>query len=66
MQSIMDRVFGRDWKTTLSGCLFAAGSALSLAVPAGEWHVVGQVAAAVGGSLGLMAAKDGRKREVVK
>ncbi len=63
MQSIMDRVFGRDWKTTLSGCILAAGSALAISVPAGEWHVVGQVAAAVGGSLGLMAAKDGRKRD---
>ena len=66
MQSIMDRVFGRDWKTTLSGCLLAAGSALAIAVPDGQWHVVGQVAAAVGGSLGLVAAKDGRKREVAK
>ena len=63
MQSLMDKCFGRDWKTTLSGCLFAAGSALALAVPAGQWHVIGQVAAAVGGSLGLVSAKDSRKQE---
>lgn len=61
MQSIMDRCFGRDWKTTLSGCLAGAGSALVIAVPAGQWHVIGQVAAAVGVSMGLMAAKDSHR-----
>jgi hypothetical protein len=59
----MDKCFGRDWKTTLCGCLFAAGSTLALAVPSGQWHVIGQVAAAVGGSLGLGAAKDSRRQE---
>lgn len=66
MQSVMDKWLGKDWKTTLSGCVAAAGSALALAVPAGGWHVVGQVAAAAGVSLGLVAAQDSRKKEAAK
>ena len=57
MQSIMDRFLGPHWRTTMGGCLAAAGGVLA-ASTTGRWQVAGQVASAVGIALVGLAASD--------
>ena len=73
MQSIMDRLIGVNWRTTLGGVLMAAGSPLAVGTT-GRWQMAGTIMLSVGGFLcGAMArdravsAEDMRaRREVSK
>ncbi len=57
LQSLMERIFGLNWKTTLGGTLSAAGGVLATQT-AGTWRIVGGVLLAVGLAWTGAASRD--------
>lgn len=57
--SIMDKLLGLNWRTTMGGTLAAAGGVLVASAPTGsKWQVAGQIMAAVGAAWLGFAARD--------
>ena len=57
-QSIMERLLGLNWRTTLGAAFTAGGLALAASVQSGKWHTIGLVAAAIGGAWTGINARD--------
>lgn len=57
-QSIMDKLLGLNWRTTIGGAMAAAGGVLAASAPAGRWQVAGQVIGAVGVAWLGLASRD--------
>ena len=57
-QSIMERLLGLNWRTTIGGAMAAAGGVMAASCPPGKWQVAGQVIGAVGVAWLGLASRD--------
>ena len=57
-ESIIERLLGLNWRTTIGGAMAAAGGVMAASCPPGKWQVAGQGVGAVGVAWLGLASRD--------